>query len=467
MASYIAAAVKAKVILVERHQMGGDCLNTGCVPSKALIRSARTAYTIRHADRYGLAAMEPEGKFADIMSRVRRVIRQIEPHDSPERYRKLGVDCVFGEARFITPWEVEVALNDGGTRRMTARSIVIASGGRPALPPIEGLADMEPLTSDNLWSLQDQPGRLLVLGGGPIGCELAQAFHRLGSQVIQVERAERLLGKEDPDISDYVLQQFRQEGLDVRLNHEARRFAVEEGQNVVYCIRDGEEVRIVFDRVLVALGRSANTDSLNLEAIGIEPEKNGTLPTEDDLSVRFPHIFACGDVAGPYQFTHVAAHQAWYAAVNGLFGQFKRFRADYRVIPWVTFTSPEVARVGLSEAEAKAQGIEYEVTSYGLDDLDRAIAESDNEGVIKVLTPPGKDKILGAVIAGPHAAELLAEFTLAMKHNLGLNKILGTIHPYPTWNEAAKYLAGQWKQNHKPNTLLKWVEKFHRWRLGR
>ena len=465
--AYIAAAVKAKVALIEKNKMGGDCLNTGCVPSKALIRSARAADTLRHANRYGLESVPVKGSFKNIMNRVREVIAKVEPHDSPERYRKLGVDCIAGEASFVSPWELEVRHNDGRTERLTARSIVVATGGKPAVPSIPGLEDMEPLTSDNLWQLEEQPDRLLVLGGGPIGSELAHAFARLGSQVTQVEMGERLLAKEDADVSELVLKQFRADGVDVRLKHSAAEFRIEEGEKVAYCKHEAERVRIPFDQVLVAVGRAANTAGLNLERIGVETLPNGTVPVEEDMSLRYPNVFACGDVAGPYQFTHAAAHQAWYAAVNGLFGQFRRFKVDYRVMPWVTFTSPEVARVGLSEIEAKEKGVAYEVTRYGLDDLDRAIAESEDNGFIKVLTAPGKDKILGAVVVGTHAGEILAEFTLAMKHGLGLNKILGTIHPYPTWNESAKYAAGEWKRSHAPEGILKLLEKLHGWRRGK
>ncbi|MGF2687492.1 FAD-dependent oxidoreductase [Marinobacter sp. DUT-3] len=465
--AYIAAAVKAKVALIEKHKMGGDCLNTGCVPSKALIRSAKAADTLRHANRYGLESVPVKGSFRNIMNRVQEVIAKVEPHDSPERYRKLGVECIFGEATFVSPWELEVKHNDGRTERLTARSIVVATGGKPAMPPIPGLDDMNPLNSDNLWQLQEQPQRLLVLGGGPIGSELAHAFGRLGSKVTQVEMGDRLLVKEDVEVSELIRKQFERDGIDLRLNHAAKEFAIEDGEKVVYCEHQGERVRIAFDEVLVAVGRAANTEGLGLSNIGVETLPNGTVPVEEDMSLRFPNVFACGDVAGPYQFTHAAAHQAWYAAVNGLFGQFKRFRVDYRVMPWVTFTSPEVARVGLSEAEAKEQRIAYEVTRYELDDLDRAITESEDYGFIKVLTPTGKDKILGAVVVGSHAGEILAEFTLAMKHGLGLNKILGTIHPYPTWNESAKYAAGEWKRAHAPQGILNLLEKLHGWRRGK
>ncbi|WP_166268734.1 FAD-dependent oxidoreductase [Marinobacter caseinilyticus] len=465
--AYIAAAVKAKVVLIEKHKMGGDCLNTGCVPSKALIQSAKTADTLRHAERYGLEAVPVKGSFAKIMSRVKRVIAEVEPHDSPERYRKLGVECISGEARFVSPWEVEVTTSDGNTLRLTSRSIIIATGGQPAVPPIPGLADMSPLTSDSLWELETQPERLLVLGGGPIGSELSQAFARLGSHVVQVEMFDRLLAKEDTDVSEFVLQAFKADGVEVLLSHKAAEFAIEDGEKVAYCEHNGNRVRIPFDEVIVAVGRAGNTAGLNLQALGIEPEPNGTVPVGEDLSVVYPNVFACGDVAGPYQFTHAAAHQAWYAAVNGLFGQFKRFRVDYRVMPWVTFTAPEVARVGLSEAEAKTQGVAVDVTRYDLGELDRAIAESRTGGFIKVLTAKGKDKILGAVVVGPQAGEILCEFTLAMKHGLGLNKILGTIHPYPTWNEAAKATAGQWKQANAPQGILRLLEKLHGWRRGK
>ena len=464
--AYIGAAVKAKVALVERDRMGGDCLNTGCVPSKALIRSAQAADTLRHADRYELGTVPVTANFANVMARVKRIIAAIEPHDSPERYRRLGVDVIEGSASFVSPWEVTVTGSDGRCRRLRARSIVIATGGKPLMPPVPGLDAMDPLTSENLWSLQQQPERLLVMGGGPVGCELAQAFARLGSQVIQVEAGSRLLPREDDEVASLVQAQFRREGIDVRTGHRVVAFTEEQGERVAWCEAGAERVRIPFDRVLVAVGRSGNTEGLNLEALGIAPRSNGTVPVEDDLSAGYPNIFACGDVAGPYQFTHAAAHQAWYAAVNGLFGQFRRFRVDYRVLPWVIFTAPEVARVGLSETEARDQEVDYEVTRYDLADLDRAITEDAAQGFIKVLTVPGKDRILGALVVGAHGGEILAEFTLAMKHGIGLNRILATVHPYPTWNESARFIAGQWKQAHAPRGVLAWLERFHRWRLG-
>lgn len=465
--AYIAAAVKARVGLIEKHRMGGDCLNTGCVPSKALIRSARVAHLTRQADRYGLQAMDPETPFARVMERVQRVIADVEPHDSVERYRGLGVDCLAGTARFASPWELYLETPDGHQRRLSAKAIVIATGGRPFIPPFPGINEVNPLTSDTVWNLRERPQRLLVLGGGPIGCELSQAFARLGCAVTLVQRADRLLPREDPEVSDLVRAQFQAEGIEVMVASKPIRFEANDDGSVLYLERQGSPVKIAFDRVLIAVGRTGNTEGLHLEALGIEPLANGTLPVAEDLSVRYPNIFACGDVAGPYQFTHTAAHQAWYAAVNGLFGRFKRFKADYSVIPWVTFTAPEVGRVGLNETEAKAQNIPYEVTRYNLDDLDRAITEGETQGFIKILTPPGKDRILGATVVGEHAGELLSEFILAMKHRIGLNQILGTIHPYPTWNEAVKYTAGNWKRAHAPARVLAWLQRFHEFQLGR
>ncbi|WP_339664452.1 FAD-dependent oxidoreductase [uncultured Pseudomonas sp.] len=460
--AYIAAAVKAEVSLIEKHAMGGDCLNTGCVPSKALIRSARLAAEVKRAATLGYTNASATVDFARVMDRVQRVITEIEPHDSPDRYRELGVDVIQGAARITSPWSVDVA-----GRTLTTRNIIIAAGGRPVMPPIPGLDTVPAYTSDTLWGLREQPKRLLVLGGGPIGCELAQAFQRLGSQVIQVEQGERLLANEDSDASELVSLAMRSEGVDLRLGHKAERFE-QTDQGAVMQARQldtDELVSISFDAVLVAVGRRANTQGYGVEELGLKLRDNGTLETNEYLATRFPNIFAVGDVTGPYQFTHAAAHQAWFAAVNALFGSFKRFKVDYRVLPHVTFTEPEVARVGLSEAEAEEQEIAVEVTRYGIEDLDRAIADEAAEGYVKVLTTPGKDRILGVTIVGAHAGELIAEYVLAMKQNLGLNKVLGTVHSYPTFAEANKYAAGEWKRAHAPEKLLGWVQRFHRWRL--
>ncbi|HEX9182454.1 MAG TPA: FAD-dependent oxidoreductase [Burkholderiales bacterium] len=462
-AAYIAAAVKAKVTLVEKHRMGGDCLNTGCVPSKALIKTARVLSTIRRAKEYGLANAVAEFDFAEVMERVQRVVKAIEPHDSVERYRGLGVDCVQGEAKIVSPWLVEVTLPDGAKKAFATRAIVIAAGARPFVPPIPGIEQTGYLTSDTLWGLRELPQRMVVLGGGPIGCELAQAFARFGSQVTQVEMLPRLLAREDPEFSAMVEKRFRAEGVDVRTGHRAKAFRVAEGRKVLICEHAGRELAIEFDTLLVAVGRIANTEGYGLEELGIPVTKARTVETNDYLQTLYPNIYACGDVAGPFQFTHTASHQAWYASVNALFGGLKKFRADYSVIPWATFTDPEVARVGLNETEAREKGIACEVTTYGIDDLDRAIADEEAHGLVKVLTEPGRDRILGATIAGAHAGDLIAEFVAAMRHGIGLNKILGTIHIYPTMAEANKYAAGAWKRAHAPQRLLAWVERFHAW----
>ena len=464
-AAYIAAAVRAKVTLVEKHRMGGDCLNTGCVPSKALIRSARFLSHVRRAREFGMRQATADFDFAQVMERVRDVIAKIEPHDSVERYTALGVECIEGEAKIVSPWEVEVQAA-GSTKRLSTRSIVIAAGARPFVPPIPGIEQTGYLTSDTVWTLRALPARLLVLGGGPIGCELAQAFARFGSRVTQVEMLPRLMIREDPEISAMVQQRFATEGIDVRLEHKATQFLADGGEKVLVCEHRGQEVRIGFDAVLVAVGRVANTENYGLEELGIGTTRARTVETNDFLQTIYPNIFACGDVAGPFQFTHTASHQAWYASVNALFGRFRKFRADYSVIPWATFTEPEVARVGLNETEAREKGIGYELTTYGLDDLDRAIADSEAHGVVKVLTVPGKDRILGVTIAGEHAGDLITEFVSAMKNGIGLNKVLATIHIYPTFSEANKYAAGAWKRAHAPERLLQWVQRYHAWMRG-
>ena len=459
--AYIAAAVKARVTLIEKHKMGGDCLNTGCVPSKALLRSAKFLSHVKRADEFGFKSATVEFEFADVMQRIQNVIHDIEPHDSVERYNNLGVECIEGEARITSPYSVEV-----NGRSLTTRSIIIAAGGRPFVPPIPGIDMVGYLTSDTVWNLRMLPDRLVVLGGGPIGCELAQAFARFGSQVTQVEMLPRIMIREDSDISALVAERFAADGVDVRTEHRAKQFIVENGNKVLICEHNGEDVRFEFDEVLVAVGRHARLEDYGAAELGIAIAKTKTLEVNEFLQTNFPNIFACGDVAGPYQFTHVAAHQAWYASVNALFGAVWKFKVDYSVIPWATFTEPEVARVGLNEQEATGQRIPFEVTRYGIDELDRAITDSEAHGVVKVLTVPGKDKILGATIAGEHAGDLIIEYVSAMRHKIGLNKILSTIHIYPTLAEANKYAAGEWKRAHVPVRLLSWVERFHRWRRG-
>ena len=462
--AYIAAAVKAKVTLVEKHELGGDCLNTGCVPSKALIRSAKLLSHMRRSREFGIREARAEFDFADVMERVQRVIKTVEPHDSAERYTELGVEVIAGTAKIVSPWEVDITRDDGATQRLATRAIVIAAGARPFVPPIPGIEDAGYLTSDTVWNLRQLPRRLVVLGGGPIGCELTQTFARLGATVTQVEMAPRILLREDPEVSELVAQRFRAEGIALLVEHQAKQFLIENGEKILIAEHQGREVRIPFDGLLVAVGRVANLKGYGLEELGISATR--TVDTNEFLQTKFPNIYAAGDVAGPYQFTHTAAHQAWYAAVNALFDPFRKFRADYTVIPWATFVEPEAARVGLNELEAKERGVAYEVSVYGIDDLDRAIADGEAHGFVKVLTVPGKDRILGVTIVGEHAGELIAEYVLAMRHGIGLNKILGTIHIYPTMAEANKYAAGVWKKAHAPQRLLRWVERFHAWRRG-
>jgi pyruvate/2-oxoglutarate dehydrogenase complex dihydrolipoamide dehydrogenase (E3) component/uncharacterized membrane protein YdjX (TVP38/TMEM64 family) len=466
--AYIGAAVKASVTLVEAHKMGGDCLNYGCVPSKALIKSARLAHQMRHGEHYGLETARPEFSFRKVMARVHEVIRTIEPHDSAQRYTALGVEVLQGYARIVDPWTVEVALDGGATRRLTTRSIVIAAGARPFVPPLPGLDDVGYVTSDTLWDefagLDAPPARLVVLGGGPVGCELAQSFARLGSQVTQVELAARIMSREDEEVSELARASLTRDGVDVLTGHKAVRCERDGERKFIVVEHDKQEHRIEFDALLCAVGRVARLTGYGLEELGIPTQR--TVQTNEYLETLYPNIFAAGDVAGPYQFTHVAAHQAWYAAVNALFGDFKKFKANYSVVPWATFIDPEVARVGLNEQEAREKGIAHEVTRYGIDDLDRAIADGAAHGFVKVLTVPGKDRILGVTIVGEHAGDLLIEFVLAMKYGLGLNKILGTIHTYPTLAEANKYVAGEWKRAHAPQQLLAWLARFHAWRRG-
>jgi len=457
--AYIGVAVKAKVSLIEKDRMGGDCLNTGCVPSKALIRSANYLAEVRRHRDYGIRDASAEYDFAEVMARVREVIRRIEPHDSVERYRGLGVDCIAGEARLVSPWEVEV-----NGRRLSARGIIIATGAQPVVPAILGLDRVSYLTSDSLWDLDRLPARLLVLGGGPLGCELAQAFARLGSRVTVVELAPQLLGREDEDISGPVAEGLAADGVDLRMGYRAVAFRVVDGEQVLEAEGEGGRIEIPFDKVLVAVGRRAVTEGLGLDALGIGLAPNGAIETDDFLRTAIPSVYACGDVVGPYQFTHAAAHQAWYATVNALFGGFKRFRVDYKALPMATFTDPEVGRVGLNERDATERGIPYEVTRFDLADLDRAIADSRAIGQVKVLTRPGSDRILGAALVGHHAPELLGEFVAAMRGGYGLNRILGTIHAYPTWGEANKYAAGAWKRAHAPERLLRWLARWHAWR---
>jgi pyruvate/2-oxoglutarate dehydrogenase complex dihydrolipoamide dehydrogenase (E3) component len=456
------------VTLIEAGEMGGDCLNYGCVPSKAIIKSAKVLSQFQQAEKYGFDEAKVSFSFKKVMQRVHDIIAEIAPHDSVERYTKLGVEVIKGYASFVDPWTVEIALNDGSKQRLSARNIVIAAGARPFVPPLPGIEHSAYVTSDTMWTefakLQQAPKKLVVLGGGPIGCELAQAFARLGCEVSQIELAKRIMTKEDKEVSDFAMQSLQDSGVNVLTEHEALRFEQHEGKKFIIVKHNQKELSIEYDQLICAVGRTARLEGYGLDVLGIETGR--TIHTNEFLETKYPNILAAGDIVGPYQFTHVAAHQGWYAAVNSLFGHFKKFKVDYRVIPWVTFIDPEVARVGINEQEAIEQKIEYEVTRYDFEELDRAITESANKGFIKVITPKGKDKILGVTVISEHAGDLIAEFVLAMKHGLGLEKILGTIHSYPTWAEGNKYAAGEWKRAHAPETVLRLLEKYHTFKRG-
>ena len=457
-ASYIAAAVKAKVALIEEHKMGGDCLNTGCVPSKALIASAKLLSYVKRAKEFGFDKASIDFDFATVMERVQSIIKKVEPHDSIERYTGLGVDCIRGRAKIVSPFEVKV--ND---RILTTKNIIVATGANPLIPALPGLEKIDYLTSDNIWDIRTLPKKLVVLGAGPIGCELAQGFSRLGANVTLIQRGSQLMKKEDPDAAQIILDRFQAEGIEVLLDHSAKAIEVSGEEKQLICDHDGKQVRVGFDKILIALGRVPNVKGFGLEELGVELTGNKHIETNEFLQTNFPNIYCSGDVHGRYQFTHTAAHESWYSAVNALFGRFKKFSVDYGIIPWATYTDPEVARVGLNETDAELAGMDYEMVKYGIDGLDRAIADSEDHGFVKVLTVPGKDKILGVTIVGNHAADVIAEFVLAMKHGIGLNKILGTIHIYPTMAEANKYAAGLWKKNHAPKRLLAWIRKYHTW----
>ena len=457
--SYIGAATKGKVALIEKHKMGGDCLNTGCVPSKALIRSAKFMADVKKCQKLGFKSAHVDFNFADVMERIQRVIRTIEPHDSIERYTSLGVECHTGEAKIISPYEVSV-----NGKFLTTRNIVVGTGARPSIPPIDGIDNVEYFTSDTIWDIREQPKNLLVLGGGPIGSELSQAFARLGSNVTQVQRNKRLIPKEDPEVSQMVLESFQNDGINVLVGHTPKRFFKRDGKDFLECESNGNSVEVEFDTLLIALGRKANTTGFGLEELGVELTPQKTIKVDEYMKTNIPNIYACGDVAGPYQFTHIAAHQAWYCAVNSMLNPFYGFKVDYSTLPWSTFTDPEVARSGLNEIEAKEQGIPYDVTTYGIDDLDRAIADEAAHGIVKVLTVPGKDKVIGVTIAGHHAGDIISEYVAAMKNGFGMNKILGTIHIYPTLAEANKYAAGNWKKNNVTEKALAWGERINRWR---
>jgi dihydrolipoamide dehydrogenase len=459
--SYIGSSLKAKVLLIEEAKMGGDCLNTGCVPSKSLIHTADFLHKIRLHKQYGIATATSDFSFSEVMERVISSVNKIEPHDSIERYTKLGVNCIIGRAKILDPFRVAV---NGET--FTTRNIVIATGAKPIIPRIPGISRILHYTSDTIWTLREQPKHLLVVGGGPIGCELGQAFRRLGTTVTIAERDSRLLSKEEPEASTLIGAQLSAEDVRIMLNHEV--IEITEAEDSIQAVLHGpnEKTAITCDAILFAIGRKANTEGLGLQELGVALRQDGTIQTDEYLRTKYPNILACGDVTGPYQLTHVSAHQAWYSSINALFQPFKKYVTDYRVIPRVTFTDPQIAQVGVTSSEAKEQLPAFDTYSFPLNELDRAIIDNETNGFIQVLTKQDTDHILGVTIVGAHAGEYLSEFTLAMKHNIGLKKILETIHPYPTFSEANKYVAGAWRQSTKPAKVIYWLQRFHAWRRG-
>ena len=460
-AALVAAKAGAKVTLAEAHEMGGDCLNTGCVPSKALIYAARLVAQARSGAKLGLLGAIGAVHSAAAMDHIRASIAAIAPHDSVERYRGLGVDVRQGKARITSPWSVAV-----GEEILTTRSIIIATGAEPAVPPIPGLDETGYVTSETLWRLEAAPKRLLILGGGPIACELSQAFARLGSAVTVAQKSDRLLEREDDDVSALVRRRLEQEGVRVLTGHRAAAAAVRDGERSMRLECNSGSLDVPFDVVLVAVGRTPRTSGFGLQELGIPLSEHGTVETNHYLQTLYPNIYACGDVAGPWQFTHAAAHQAWHASVNALFGRFYRIRPDRAVMPAVTYTEPEVGRAGLNEREAQARGIRVEVTRHDLHELDRAIVDDAREGFVKVLTAPGRDRILGVTIVAPRAGEMLSEMVLAMRHGIGLKQLFGTIHAYPTYTEANRDAAGAWRNLHAPTWLLGGLRRYHAWMRG-
>ena len=454
-AAMIAAAARARVLLIEQGAMGGDCLNTGCVPSKALIRSAKLAHEGRRPEALGLTGrLDPD--FAAVMARVRAVVAKVAPHDSAERYRGLGAEVISARARLLDPWTVEV---DG--RRVTSRRIVVATGAEPILPPIPGLSDVAPLTSETLWALSERPARLLVVGGGAIGCELAQSFARLGSATTLIEGAPRLIAREDEEVREAMRALLAADGVAVIEGVAVAAFARGESECVAHLADGG---RIAFDRVVVAVGRRPRTRGFGLEELGLLD--GGRLVVDERLRTRLPTIYAAGDVLGQLQFTHAAGQYGVLAASHALLGPLKPGKARLSAFPMAIYTDPEIARVGLNETEARERGVRYETTRYDLSELDRAIADGADRGFVKVLTRPGKDRILGVTIVGARAGEMLGEFTLAMRHGLGLGAILNTIHPYPGWNDAARAVAGQWRRAHAPQWALRLSGRVFAWLRG-
>lgn len=451
----LASSFQGKVALIEKNHMGGDCLNTGCVPSKALIRSAKLMHEMKNSQKWGIFSSSARVDFLQVMERVKKIIQQIEPQDSVERFTQLGVDCHRGQAFIQSPFEVRV-----GDNTLTTKSIIIATGAKPFVPNIPGLDRVRYVTSDTIWDLKDLPRRLLILGGGAIGCELAQCFARLGSEVTVVEKADRLLPKSEPEASEELLEVFHEEGIHFLLSSTVSKFELYQAH-----ITGGAGDQVVnFDVALVALGRVPNVKGFGLEQLNVQISASGAIEADEFFETNVPGIYACGDVMGAYHLTHASSYQAKYAALNALFSPYQKIHKDEQAMPSVIFTDPQVAQVGLTEEEAKKQNLDFEITQYGIQDLDRAITDGEARGFIKVLTPRGQDQILGATIVSGHAGEYLTQITSAIKHKIGLKKILKTIHPYPTFSEANQKVAGLWLKKHTPSGLVGFFKSFQQWR---
>lgn len=459
-AAYTTSTLQGKVALIERHKMGGDCLNTGCVPSKALLRSAQFVADLKRPQALGVNNASYEINFKDVMARVHSKISSIEPKDSVKRYSELGVKCYQGEAKVLSPWQVEV-----NGQMLTSRNIILATGATPRVPAIAGLEDTHFYTTDTIWSLEELPQHLVIIGAGPIGCELGQAFARLGAKVTLIQRNATILPSEDTEAAELLEKSLHAEGIEIYKGFSTDKFTTENTTHVLHGSYAGETMQVECSHILVATGRQANLGGL--EALKLDLTQSGKLEINKTLQTRFPNVYACGDVTSPKQYTHVASHQAWYAAFNALFSPMKKFKCSLDNVPYAVFTDPEIAGVGITEKQAISNNIAHKVTMFPMDDIDRAITDNATEGFVKVLTPPNSDKILGVTMVGDHASELITEFVLAKTNKLGLNKILGTVHIYPTKSEINRMVAGKWKRTQLTEHVVNFLKKYQQWRLGK
>ena len=465
-----AAGLGARVALIERELMGGDCLNVGCVPSKGVIRSARVAATVRDAQPFGVDV--PVGvtiDFARAMQRMRKIRSEISPNDSAQRFADLGVDVYFGQGSFTDRDSIQVITKDGNTSQLKFKKAVLATGARASAPPIPGLEQVRYLTNESLFSLTELPRRLGVIGSGPIGSEMAQAFARLGSRVLLIERGSRILPREDPDAADIVQKQLLQDGIELWMNNQNLNVGPNpDGSIRISAERGGQPHETQVDQLLVAVGRAPNTAGLNLEAVGVQHDQHG-VQVNDFLQSTNPRIYAAGDICSEYKFTHAADFQARIVIQNALFaiGPFGRKTASSLVIPWATYTSPEIAHVGMYEREAKESGIEIDTYIQHFADVDRAILDGQQAGFVKIHTRRGTDRIVGATVVSENAGDMMSEITLAMAGNIGLGKIASVIHPYPTQAEAIRKLGDQFNRTRLTPTSKKVLNMLRNWNVGR